>query len=224
MRDDGHRSNHAELYALQERRGDEHAVEKVVHRVAHDNERPASAAIVLLIVDLAILRVAVPPEQQLLQDEEAENSGEDGECHLVRLSRLEGVRDDLEKCRAQERADRKDTSIGTQLARTASDAAARPALSVPPPRATRIQPSVMGASILRQPYERTHAARRAVAPIGEKRSDSLNVQKPPPATDCKPESLARATAYRSSSQCPGRVGRNADSWPGKTARTSSPTS
>ena len=43
-----------------------------------------------------------------------------------------------------------DTSIGTQVARSASDAAARPAESVPPATlAARIQASVMGGWILR---------------------------------------------------------------------------
>src|SRR5688500_16275952 len=60
-----------------------------------------------------------------------------------------------------------DTSIGTQLARTVSESAARPADRVPPATlAARIQPSVMGVGILREPDQRGHAAGAAVAAIG----------------------------------------------------------
>src|SRR5712664_3100857 len=61
-----------------------------------------------------------------------------------------------------------ETSVDTQEARRASEKAARPADSVPPTKlATRIQPRVMGAAILREPDGGRHARCRAVAAIGK---------------------------------------------------------
>src|SRR5262245_54144418 len=59
-----------------------------------------------------------------------------------------------------------ETSIGIQLARRYSENAASAADSVPPAKlAARIQPSVMGLGILREPDQRGHSGRRAVPAV-----------------------------------------------------------
>ena len=108
VRDDRRRRDDAELGALQERRGDQHAVDEVVHRVADHDERAAAPMVMrdrAAVVHFAVLGVAMPPQEQLLEHEEAEDSGQDRGRRLVRRPALEGVRDHLEERCAQQRAD-----------------------------------------------------------------------------------------------------------------------
>src|SRR5512145_2117853 len=55
---------------------------------------------------LAVLGVAMAPQEQLFQHEEAEDSAEHRDRHLVRIARLECLRKNLEERRAEQRADR----------------------------------------------------------------------------------------------------------------------
>ena len=92
--------------------------------------RPWSCArrvVLVRIVHLAVLGVAVAPQQQLLQHEEAEDAAEDRERRLVRVARLEGVRNHLEERRAEQRADgerhqHRDPGCAQRRARTAASA------------------------------------------------------------------------------------------------------
>src|SRR6185436_2929945 len=57
------------------------------------------------VVHLAVLGMAVAPQEQLLEDEEGEYAAEKSHRGLVRFAMLEGVRNDFEERGAQERAD-----------------------------------------------------------------------------------------------------------------------
>ena len=108
MRDDRERRNHAELGALQKGRGDQHPVDEVMHRIADHDEGAAAAVIVHLrvrIVHFAVLGVAMAPEQELLQHEEREDAAQDRGRGPMRIAAREGMRNHLEKRRAEQRAD-----------------------------------------------------------------------------------------------------------------------
>jgi hypothetical protein len=93
--------------SLQECGGDQHAVDEVVHGIAHDDQQPAAALFVLVpVVHLAVLGMAVAPEQELLQHEEGEDAGEDRDRSLARRAFFERVRDHLEERGAEQRTDR----------------------------------------------------------------------------------------------------------------------
>ena len=59
------------------------------------------------VVHLAVLGVAVAPEQQLLQHEEREDAAQDGSRGRMRIAAFEGVRNDFQERRAEQRADGK---------------------------------------------------------------------------------------------------------------------
>jgi hypothetical protein len=57
------------------------------------------------IMSFAVLGVAVAPQHELFQDEEAEDAAEDRDRRLVRVALAEGVRDHLEEGGAEQSAD-----------------------------------------------------------------------------------------------------------------------
>ena len=76
-------------------------------RVADHDQHAAAAVIVrarVRVVHLAVLGVAVPPEQQLFQHEKREDADQDREARLPRRF-LERVGNHLEERRAEQRTD-----------------------------------------------------------------------------------------------------------------------
>jgi hypothetical protein len=74
-------------------------VDEVVEGVADEHEGRGA------VVHLAIMRVAVPPEHQLFQDEEEEDTGEQCRERLCRRQLLERLRQDCEQRHAEQGAD-----------------------------------------------------------------------------------------------------------------------
>jgi len=99
----------AELRVLHKRGGDEDAVDKIVKAVADENQHAAAAVVVrvgVMVVDLAVLDVAVAPQHQFFQDEENENPAEHGGGDAAHAGgALERMRQQLEKRRAEQGAD-----------------------------------------------------------------------------------------------------------------------
>ena len=97
------------------RRGDDDAVTEVVHRIADEDHhsRPAVVEAVGVAVrtrsrgigERFDLEVAVPPQDQLLEQKEQQQAGEHGDHHVLGRAELECVRQKLEKNRAEEGAD-----------------------------------------------------------------------------------------------------------------------
>ena len=97
----------AEVHVGQEGRGDQHAVEHVVERVADQDQRAAgllAGGVVRVIVVVAVVRVrvgdrvlvavvvvTVAPEQEFFEDEEERDAGDQGDADLV----------DADRCRRQ---------------------------------------------------------------------------------------------------------------------------
>ena len=104
MRHDRERGDDSELRALQERGGDQDAVEEVVDRVA-DHDQRARAAVVVRRASHLVLVVRVAPQQQLLEQEEYEDAAEDRPGDRMPLAVLEGLRDHFEKGSAEQRTD-----------------------------------------------------------------------------------------------------------------------
>ena len=152
VRDDRERRDDAELGALQERGGDEHAVDEVVQGVADDDQRAAAAVVVRLLV-----RIVRPRSSRVWQCRQSSSFSSTKKPRMparmaaaacARRALLERVRDHVEERRAEQRADRVATrASGSTLARSASANAASATESVPPAKlAARIQPSVMESS------------------------------------------------------------------------------
>ena len=117
VRDDRDRRRNPQRRAGQKRRGDDHAVAEIVHAGAdEDHEARATLVdavrvqrvLVLRLVGFVLVRgvaVRVPPENELLQREEREETREHRGHHPLGIARLERVRQELEEHGAKQRAD-----------------------------------------------------------------------------------------------------------------------
>ena len=109
VRDDRGRGDHTELGALQKRRRDQDAVDEVVETVADDDHEPAAAAaarVGVMVVGLAVLDMAMPPQHELLQNEEREDTCEHrGKQRLNVPGAADRVREDLQEDRAEQSTD-----------------------------------------------------------------------------------------------------------------------
>src|SRR5215813_11794949 len=88
VRDDRERGDEPKLGALEESGRDKNTVDEVVHGVADHDERAGASVVavtmLMRIVHLAVLGVAMAPEEQLLQHEKGEDADEDREARLAR--------------------------------------------------------------------------------------------------------------------------------------------
>src|SRR6187551_3210506 len=98
MRGDGNRRADAERYRRHYRRRDHRAIDEVVERVPDDDTYDAA------VVDLAVVRVTVPPEHQLLEDEEKHDADEQRRKQASRSDLLNRFGKDLERGRTEQRA------------------------------------------------------------------------------------------------------------------------
>ena len=241
------RRDDAELGALQEGGGDQHAVDEVVDGVADDDQRPLrpwSWAPEPSSCGSCTSQFSVWQWRQsssFSSTKKHEDAAEDGSRGLVRVAALERVRNHFEERRAEQRADRegnqhRDPARAQRAARTA----ASPAESVPPAKlAARIQPSVRswGRDSTRQPAERSREP--DARPCGSwcRRADRKRSAAAPSRCKsrrrrCAPRrTSAGAGAPRHRGRAangPRRVGENAASAAASrernAARTSSPTS
>ena len=101
VRRDRERRRHAKRERDETRGGDDDAVNERVERVADDDQRDGAR------MDLArVVVVAVPPDDELLENEEGENAGEERREHRRRGNRGERLRNQIEQRDAEQRAHR----------------------------------------------------------------------------------------------------------------------
>jgi hypothetical protein len=126
---DGQRRDDAQVHVGEEGGSDQHAVEQVVQGVTHQHQRAAGLApgvvvvggvVVVVVVSVtvvvlmqmaagrvrvALVVVAMPPEQEFLEDEEQRDAGDERNPHLVDPggARVQHrVRDQRQQCRAEQ--------------------------------------------------------------------------------------------------------------------------
>ena len=129
VRGDGDRRADAERHRRHHRGGDDGAVDEVVERVADEHRQDAA------VVHFAVVGVAVPPEHQLLEDEEEQDAERAacrrrcgaGSCSSV-LGRI------VEHRHAEQRADGVADQPGTSRARAESLMRRTPEATSRPPR------------------------------------------------------------------------------------------
>jgi hypothetical protein len=107
--DDGQRGDDAELGIFEEGGSNQDAVDKIVEGIADQDQQAGTSVIVgrgLGVVRLAMIVVAVPPEDQFFQHEEDHDAEQDGCRHAMRIAMFQRVRQDFQEGRAEQRADR----------------------------------------------------------------------------------------------------------------------
>ena len=98
VRGDGNRGRDAQRHGREHGAGDDRAVDEIVERVADQHERRGA-------VRLAVVGVAMTPQDELLEHEERENAAE--QRHAARRARAAGerLRQQPEQRNAEQRAD-----------------------------------------------------------------------------------------------------------------------
>ena len=100
MRGDGKRRAYAEWNRCLHRGADDHAVDEIVERVAEQHHGRSRA------VGLAIVRVAMAPENEFLEEEEQHDAAKQRTQHSPRRKLAECLRQQHEQRHAEQRADR----------------------------------------------------------------------------------------------------------------------
>ncbi len=109
MGDDGQCGNNPQMHIGQKCGGDNHAIHKIMERVADHDHHAATAMHVwfMRLMHFAMVVVAVPPQQQFFQRKKQQDAEQYGAAERRPIGRkLDRFGQDVEKHGAQQRADR----------------------------------------------------------------------------------------------------------------------